>query len=192
MHLHSFFLYYLVASRPLGYTLAFLGLMIEGDVTLFSIAFLTREGFFDVGDMLIIILLAVFIGDLLWYQAGKHLLTKFPKLSKLTERFSQPFEKQLTNNPARTLLVTKFTYGVHHAVLMRMGMLNVNFRQFIKKDIIAIIIWVAIIGGIGYFSAFSLEYLRKYMRYAEVSLLFGLLAFFAIEHLLKIISKKDL
>ncbi len=192
MHLHSFFLYYLTAWRPLGYTLTFIGLMFEGDVTLFTVSFLTREGFFDVEDMLVVVLLSVFIGDVLWYQLGKHVIPKFPKVVRVVERLAQPFDKHLFDRPARTLLMTKFTYGVHHAVLIRAGMFQMDFRRFVKNDILAILIWVGVIGGLGLFSSLSLEYMRKYVRFVEVSLLVGLLSFFVFERILRFVSQKEL
>lgn len=192
MHLHSFFLYYLTLWRPLGYTLTFIGLMFEGDVTLFTVSFLTREGFFDVGDILIVVLLSVFIGDIVWYWLGKNVIKKFPRIHHLVDRLARPFEKHLIDRPTKTLLLTKFTYGVHHAVLLRSGMLKMDFKQFLKSDILAILIWVAVIGGLGFFSSLSLEFLRKYLRFAEVSLLLALILFFGLEHIFKLLSEKKL
>ncbi|MBI2120422.1 MAG: hypothetical protein HYT94_02240 [Parcubacteria group bacterium] len=55
MHFQSLFLYYLTVWKPLGYVLASLGMVFEGDGVLFTVAFLTSEGFFDPGDMLLVV-----------------------------------------------------------------------------------------------------------------------------------------
>ncbi len=192
MHLHSLFLHYLTIWKPLGYILAFFGMVFEGDGALFTIAFLTAEGFFDAGDMLIVVFLSVIFGDMLWYFVGRNYMVFFPRITRWVDRFAKPFDRHLLRNPTRTLLFTKFVYGAHHAVLIRAGMSKMDFRKFIKSDLISIVVWVAVIGGLGYFSSVSLAYEKKYLRYAEISLLIALVLFFVAEHYIKKFSQKEL
>jgi len=192
MHLQSLFLIYLTAWRPLGYTLTFIGLLFEGEITLFTAVFLTREGFFDVGDMLIIIFSSVIIGDILWYWAGKKIIPKYPKAHKFIERISKPFNQSLAKNPTKALIFGKFAYGAQRAVLLRAGMSEMTFRQFLKSELISVFIWVSVIGGLGFFSSISIDFLKKYLRFVEVSLVLGLVAFFVINHLFHVFSKKEL
>lgn len=192
MHLQSLFLDYLILWQPLGYILAFFGMVFEGDGSLFTLAFLTAEGFFDIGDMFIVVFLSVVFGDTLWYWIGRKYITSFPRVTAWVDRFAGPFDRHLSDRPTRTLLLTKFVYGAHHAVLVRAGMSKMDFRKFIKSDLISIIVWVAVIGGLGYFSSVSLAYEKKYLRYAEISLLVALILFFVIEHYIKKLSQKEL
>lgn len=192
MHFQSLFLSYLVIWKPLGYILAFLGMVFEGDGVLFTVAFLTAEGFFDVGDMLVVVLLSVIFGDTLWYWIGRKYVVAFPRVVGWVDRFAKPFDRHLLDRPTRTLLLTKFVYGAHHAVLIRAGMFQMDFKKFIKSDLLSISVWVAVIGGLGYFSSFSLAYEKKYLRYAEIALLIGLVLFFVVEHYIKKISQKEL
>jgi membrane-associated protein len=192
MHLQSLFLYYLAIWKPLGYILASLGMIFEGDGVLFTAAFLTAEGFFDVGDMLIIVLFSVVFGDTLWYWFGRKYIASFPRVAGWVDRFAKSFDRHLAERPTRTLLFTKFVYGAHHAVLIRAGMSKMDFRKFIKSDLISIFVWVAVIGGLGYFSSISLAYEKKYLRYAEISLLIALVLFFVAEHYIKKFSQKEL
>lgn len=192
MHLQSLFLSYLTIWKPLGYILAFFGMVFEGDGSLFTLAFLTAEGFFDVGDMLIVVFLSVVFGDSLWYWIGRKYIISFPRVTAWVNRFAKSFDRHLLERPTRTLLLTKFVYGAHHAVLIRAGMSKMDFRKFIKSDLIAVVVWIAVIGGLGYFSSVSLAYEKKYLRYAEISLLIGLVLFFTAEHFIKKISQKEL
>lgn len=192
MHLQSLFLDYLILWQPLGYILAFFGMVFEGDGSLFAIAFLTAEGFFDAGDMLIVVFLSVIFGDTLWYFVGRNYIASFPRVTAWINRFAKPFDQHLSERPTRTLLLTKFVYGAHHAVLIRAGMSKMDFRKFIKSDLISIVVWVAVIGGLGYFSSISLSYEKKYLRYAEISLLIALILFFIVEHYIKKFSQKEL
>jgi membrane-associated protein len=192
MHFQSLFLSYLVIWKPLGYILAFFGMVFEGDGVLFTVAFLTAEGFFDVGDMLVVVVLSVIFGDTLWYWIGRKYIASWPRVVGWVDRFAKPFDRHLLERPTRTLLLTKFVYGAHHAVLIRAGMFKMDFRKFIKSDLLSIAVWVAVIGGLGYFSSFSLAYEKKYLRYAEIALLIALVLFFVIEHYIKKFSQKEL
>jgi membrane protein DedA with SNARE-associated domain len=181
-----------VVWKPLGYILVFFGMVFEGDGVLFTAAFLTAEGFFDKGDMLITVFLSVIFGDMLWYWVGRRYISSFPRITGWVNRFAGPFDRHLTESPTRTLLLTKFAYGAHHAVLIRAGMSKMDFKKFIKSDLISIFVWVAIIGGLGYFSSVSLSYEKKYLRYAEIALLIALVLFFTAEHYIKKFSQKEL
>jgi len=190
--MHSLFLSYLLLWKPLGYTLTFLGMVVEGDAMLFTVAFLTSSGFFDTGDMLAIASIGVFVGDILWYFLGKKYIPKYPKIKHWVDRFAKPVDRHLMDRPFRTILLTKFIYGVHHAVLMRAGMFEMDFRKFIKTDLLAIAVWFPFIWSLGFFGSVSLIYMRKSLRFAEVSLLVALLLFFLIEHLVKKSVEKSL
>jgi len=192
MHLPSFFLSYLAIWQPLGFSLIFFGLLLEGDITLFTVAFLTREGLFNVSLILPFVLVSIFLGDIFWYFVGRDLVSKHPGVHRLVDRFARHFDRHLTDRPLKTLVFTKFVYGAHHAVLIRAGMSRMDFRRFLKYDMVSILVWVLVIGGLGLFSSLSLEYMRKYVRFVEVSLLFGLLAFFIFERILKLLSQRGL
>ena len=183
-------MFYLTLWRPLGYTLVAIGLVFEGDGTLFTAAFLTAEGFFDVGDMLIIAFLSVLFGDLMWYFIGKKYIFRFPRAVAFVDKFAKPFDKRIVENTTRTLIVTKFLYGAHHSVLIRMGMKNIELRQFIKGELIALPIWIFVVGGIAFFSEKTLLPARHYLKFAEMSLLLGLLAFFVLEYVLHRLSTR--
>jgi membrane-associated protein len=192
MRLHSLFLFYLTVWRPLGYVLVAFGMVFEGDGMLFTSAFLTAEGFFDIGDILIVIFISVLLGDSMWYWIGKKYAMRFPRFVNVVNKFAKPFDRQMTRNPTRTLIVTKFLYGAHHAVLIRSGMLNLGFKKFIKGDLIAIPVWVSVVGGLGFFSERTLLPARQYLKFAEISLLLGLIAFFALEYFLHRLSVREM
>lgn len=193
MHIHSLFLQYLIVTRPIGYALIFLGMVFEGDVMLFTAFFLTHQGFFDFGDMAFTVLAGVFLGDMTWYWLGNiQIIGKFPNIYSWVERLTKPFDQHTRERPFYTIFISKFTYGIHHLILMRFAMLNIPFKEFLRSDIPAVIGWILIVGSIGYFSSASLFLIQQYLRFAEISLLFGLLIFFAVWHWIGRISKEKL
>ena len=187
----SLILYYLLLYKPLGYILAFFGMIIGGDETVFITAFLARERFLELNLVLLVILVGVFWGDLFWYVLGTRLKEE-SFLGRWVIKLTQPFDEHLTNNSFRTIFISKFTYGFNHAVLIRAGMLKVNFRKFLFSNTLSILFWVAIVGGLGYFSSVSLHTLKHYLRYTEIALLSGLVGFALLESLARWMLKKGL
>lgn len=182
----SLLFYYLIIWQPLGYILGALGMLIEGDITWFTLSFLTSQGFFNLWAMLIVVFVGLFISDTFFFYIGRW-IKYMPKFVIVwSEKIAKPFDRHTVNKPARTLFISKFTYLVHKPILIRMGMVGKTYREFILADLPAIIFWMIIVGSLGYFSGLSFFLLRQYLRYAEVGFLVGLAVFFGA---IKIVSK---
>ncbi len=180
---------FLILWKPLGYLLVFFAMMIEGDLALFTTGFLTNLRVFDPFDILAIVFAGVLVGDTLWYELGRRLEKHAPDLIKRwIEKIAGPFDEHIRNRPFRTIFISKFTYGVHRIILARAGMLGIKFGEFLKSDIVASSAWIAIVGGLGYFSGLSFELAKHYLKFAEVTLLIALVIFVL---LLKLISNRS-
>jgi len=192
MHWHLSLLHFLELWRPLGYTLLFFGMMVEGDIFLFSAAFLAQEGFFDVGDALTIALCGALLGDVVWYQLGLRLRLPFPWLTRFIERVTKHFDAHLKKRPFHTIFISKFTYGLHHLILFRAGALKLSFREYVSAAFPATFFWLFIVGTVGYVFGASFELLRHYLRFAELALLLALVLFFLLEHFVSTRTRKEL
>lgn len=183
---------YLGFLGPLGYILLFLGMIFEGDAVLFLAGFLTHQGFFEPIPMAATVLWGVIVGDNLWYSLG----LKFKKssffLNRWARRITAPFDGHLLNKPMRTIFISKFTYGLNHAILVRAGELGIKWKHLEKGDILATLLWAAIVGGLGYFSSASFSLVKSYLRFTEIALLLGFLIFFGLEYLITEKTKKRL
>ena len=182
---YSLFIDYLTLSRPIAYLLIFAGMIIEGDVVLFAAAFLAHQKILDIGDTFIIVLFGTIIGDMLWYLAGLRLNNSFLFLKRWADKIAQPLDGQLINHPFKTIFISKFIYGIHHAILFRAGTIKIPFRRFAVLDLPAIIIWVVIIGVLGYGAGVSFLSLKHYLQFAEFGLAASLFLFFMLLHFIK-------
>ncbi len=189
---HSLLLHYLVIWRPLGYFLVFLGVIIEGDVVVFTGAFLADQGFFDVFDLFFVILGGVLLGDLWWYWLGTKLEKLPASIKRLVEKVAKPFDYHIMKRPFHTILLSKFIYGIHHAILMRTGALKLGLKRYIRIDFVSTLLWMAAIGGLGYFSSASFVLIKHYIRFAEIGLLISLATFITISHYIARRSKRNL
>lgn len=186
----SFLFNYLTLGRPLGYALVFIGMILEGDIVLFIAAFLTHQGFFDIGDMSVVVFSGVFLGDWLWFCLGTRLNNASSFFKRWFERFIKPFENHLSENPIRTIFISKFIYGFNRAVIMRAGALGVKWKDFAKSDYPAAVLWIFVISFLGYISSASLIYIKHYLRFAEIALGLIFASFFLFEYLFHGFKKK--
>jgi len=184
--MESLLIYYLIIWEPLGYLLSFAGIVVEGDVLWFIFAFLTGQGFYNLGLMLVTVFFGAVAGDTIFYWLGRKISKKNHRFISWAEKVAKPFDSHLKNKLTRTLAISKFTYGGHKPILIRAGMLGIPYWHFFKKDVPAIIVWELTIGSIGYFSGVAFYALKDYLRYLEVGVLLGLILFFVI---MKIVSK---
>ncbi len=182
----SLFFYYLIIWPPLGYFLGVVGMLIEGDITWFTLSFLTSQGLFNFWLMLPVVFFGMLASDLIFFFIGRK-IEYFPRFVKLwSNKIAEPFDRQLNRRPRQTLFISKFAYAIHKPILVRMGMTDKTYREFIKQDIPAICFWAVVIGSLGYFSGVSFTLVQQYLHYAELGLLIGLIIFFVV---IKVVTK---
>lgn len=174
------FVHFLELWRPLGYVLAFVGIAIEGDIVLFIVAILAHQGFFDIGDILMVSCAAALFGDLMWYRLGYHLSQWFPKFHERVARIAKPFDNHLQSKPLRTLFISKFTYGIHRVVLLRAGVLGISPLRFLKMDAPLVLMWAVIIIAIGYLTSLSISAFRHYLRFVQIIIFLSVVIFFLV------------
>ncbi len=189
--MHHSLLYYLTLWKPFGYAIVFLGMIFEGDASLFAVVFIAREEFFNLQTVIIVVLSGVIIGDLFWYGVGMAADHSFPRIRQWVTRMAAPLDNQLIDRPFHCFLLSKFIF-IGHGVIARAGMVRMPLRRFMAFDIPATFVWMIAIGSLGYFSSISLALLRRYLRFAELGLLFSLALFLLIMHLAKHYSRKAL
>ena len=127
----SYIVHYLSISRPAALLIVFIGMMIEGDILLFTAAFMSAQGLFNPIELFAVVLAGVMAGDYTWYLAGVKFLPKFPRIRRWVERITSPVDEHLRHRQFHTFAVSKFAYNMHHPILMRAGMLGLNRKKFI-------------------------------------------------------------
>lgn len=180
--MHTLLLHYLaIAWWPFGFILVFLGMIVEGDVILFVTALFAHHGFLPLGGMFLASFTGVIFGDILWYILGRK-LNGSSFIKHWAGRLVKPFDKHLIKNPCRTIFISKFAYGIHHAILTRAGMLNIDFKKYLKYDIISSVFWLLVITGLGYGSGAYFYLFKRYLPFAEVGIILGIIMFLILWH----------
>lgn len=188
MNEYSSLVHLLIEWKEYIFLILFVGMVFEGDLLLFSSAFLASQDYLSVNILTFVIFSGVMFGDSLWYCFGHILYQKFSFFRRLLDKIPPRYDKHIFDRPFRTFLISKFTYNMHHPILLRAGTINLDFKVFLKNDFKATVAWFVVVGGLGYLSGSYFFIVRNYLKYAEILLFILVLALFLIEYF--IISRK--
>lgn len=180
--MQSLLLQHILDSPILVYPIIFLAMAFEGDPFLFAIGFLVQQGLLNMGDVFFVVFAGVILGDLVWYWFGFRFHASPFFLNKWFHTISKPFDSHIAKYPFRAIFISKFIYGIHHALLMRAGVLGIDLKRLITYDIISSFCWIMIVGGLGYIAGSSFSVLARSFRFVEIGLLLGLVVFFFFEY----------
>ncbi len=204
MYMHSFQLHTLVLHSltfyaPVAYAVMALGAAIEGDAFIFASSFLAHQGIFNPVVTFIVLYTSVIVGDVLWYKLGAATANSSWRIFRLFHRFAPYIDRHLQKRLGKALFFTKFMYGIHHVALLRAGALHVDLKRFVRVDLAASLLWIAVIGGLAFLTGEWLPFLRHSLRFTEIALMVGLVIFFGFEYALRrlanlvlpVVIKKD-
>lgn len=177
------------AHRYLGYAILFLGMLVEGETFLMAYGILTHLKAFDWGDAFLVAYFGVIFSDISWYYLGDFLKKRYPssKFLNNSKRRVRNYFPDLEKKPAKALLTSKFIAGTNHATLMLTGFLEVDFKYFIKLQIMISFLWVAAFLTLGYLFGFAaLNYSHRFEKFLLMALVL-LVSAKLLEQLLKYI-----
>ncbi|MBI2100868.1 MAG: VTT domain-containing protein [Candidatus Vogelbacteria bacterium] len=138
-------------------------------------------------------LVGMMLGDSLWYWLGRWLDDSRHVLARWASRVGRPFDHHLLTRSLHTILLSKFTYGIHHAILVRAGaMKQLLWFEFLRLDFISTAVWVCVIGALGYLSGASFALVKHYIKFAELASGFAVLLFLVFWHLLAKRTRKPI
>ena len=136
-----------------GYIASFLGTLIEGEVLLLTSVLSSQLGHFNYFGGMIAAFFGAFLKDsikfMLVKKYGNKLLKSKPKLQSKLDSNSTWFEKR----PFFYMTFYRLMYGFGTPILMLSGLKNIPYVRFAFHSAISVLIWVALIGGLGYFCA---------------------------------------
>jgi membrane protein DedA with SNARE-associated domain len=190
--METLFLQYVNEWGLLVYAIIFIAMFVEGDIVLFSAFYLANLGHINVWALITVGIVGVVFGDMIWYKIGERLEKRSAFFRKIAAKITKTLDRRLQKHPISTLWITKFTYGIHHAVLLRAGATHIPIKKYFLIMTGAAITWTGVLGGLAYFSSISIDLLGKYIKYGEISLLIGIIIFFIIMRLLSKIGHKEI
>lgn len=171
-YLQAHHLYFLV------YVFFTLGMLVEGLLFALTVMFLITTGAVEPVPAIISVAVGAMLEQWLLYYTGSR-LNNFPRLTNWVNRVAERFDEHIKKRTLHTLLISKFIYGVHRAILIRSGMLKLPAKQFFKASVVSTLFWLLVVAASSYY--FS-AYLLRFSKYWSVLdfLPFGLIVVFLL------------
>lgn len=163
---------------PLVYVFFTLGMLVEGLLFALAVMFLITTKAVDPLPAIVSVAIGAMLEQWLLYHTGAR-LTNFPRITKWVNKVAERFDEHITQHTLRTLMVSKFIYGVHRAILIRSGMLKIPRQQFFKASLVSTTFWLAVIGFASYYFSSYLLRFSKYWSFFDL-LPFGLIIVFLL------------
>ncbi len=157
--------------KPLAYVLVLIGLLLEGELVLFSALILANQGYLSYYILLPLSVFGILTGDLLWFYLGVYFNGNSGKISRYVVKAQKLLQFSMFKTIFRAVFISKFTYGLHRAMLIAVGSSGVSVKKFLKSDSVAVAIWLSIIFLVSFLTSFSIKAFNGYVRGVEVLIL---------------------
>ncbi len=157
MHIVQFFTNLVEHHYVLTYVFLYLGLIFEGEVVLITTGILVHLGALDLWTALIFIFLGSLSKTFMGYYLGVLIYKRWQDVA-----FFKFFEKRLRlmvprfkERPFWSIFISKFIFGAHTTVVLFSGFEKIDFKRYLKADVLATIIWAPALVGLGYFFSYT-------------------------------------
>ena len=138
------------ALQTYGYPLVFLGTFLEGETILLLAGFAAHRGYLDFTAVVLIALMASFLGDQLYFHLGRHygaaLLRRWPSRRPRIGRFTDLLHRHHTP----IILSIRFLYGLRIAGPIALGMTTIAWQRYLVLNFIGAVAWALLITTLGY------------------------------------------
>ncbi len=157
-----------------AYIVIFLGLVFEGEVVVITSGVLAYLGALDFTAALFFILAGGFTKTLSCYYLGTLIRRKWQgnKYIRYIEKRALYLMPNFERKPFWSIFISKFINGVNYIVTIFSGYKKVNFKTYLKAEILSTIIWAPLLLSLGYFfSHTALRVSRDISRFSFVIIL---------------------
>jgi membrane protein DedA with SNARE-associated domain len=153
------------------YILIFLGMLIEGNTTMFIVGFLLNAGNFNPLALMLTAFAGAWAEQFFWFWFGRRLKDSPSRFAAWLIEKSSHFDKHFFHRPKTTLLLSKFIYGAHRAAIARAAVLGIKFKHYVGHMLPVLLFWMLIVGSLGYGVKRSFSLIDSYLQWAEFALL---------------------
>lgn len=136
------------------YIFAFLGAIFEGTFIMILAGVLYKFGYFNFWGLMAVLIGGYFINGFGFYLLGRFggnkILEKWGKHFHLTKNLIEKLEEYFKNHSVKTLFITRITYGLSMIVFIIAGSFRMRWKKFIGVSLMASVVWVLALVGLGY------------------------------------------
>jgi membrane protein DedA with SNARE-associated domain len=160
---------------------------VEGDITLLLSGVLANSGYFGRYGFLKVLFfgtLGGMIGDGFGYAIGR-IFHEQAKDYKFYQMAQPRIEKLIAKFGSFALIISKYIYGIRVAMCVFYGVGKMPLARFLLLDAMSCFLWVALLGGVGYFFSGAITSIIGDFQQIGIALFFivmtGVIVFYVIE-----------
>lgn len=138
--------------QVLAYLFIFLGLIFEGEIIILTTGILSHLGALNFWVSLLFILGGGMVKTFGGYYLGMFIHKKYNKSSfcKYVCKKVLYFMPQFVEKPFWSIFVSKFIMGMNYLIILFSGYHKINFKIFLKAEIISTLIWAPMLLALGF------------------------------------------
>jgi membrane protein DedA with SNARE-associated domain len=185
MHTVNILKHIVETHQVLVYFVIILGLVIEGELFVLSAGIFAHLGALNFWLALFAVFLGVMGKTFLGYYIGSLIRKRWSSTRLLTymRHRVRDFAPKFRQKPFWSIFISKFIMGANNIMIIFCGFENVNYRQFLKAEFSAALIWAPLLLSIGYFFSYTaLHISREIWRFSFIILVL-VISFFVFDKL---------
>ncbi len=171
MHTVNFLRHLVENYQTLVYVFMYLGLIVEGEIILISAGIFLHLGALNYPVTLLIIALGVLSKTFLGYYIGTviHNNWRETRLLKYIAKRISSIMPHFKKDPFWSIFISKFIIGFNNAVIIYSGYLKINFKKYIKAELLSTLVWTPMLVGLGYFFSYAaISFSREIWKFSFV------------------------
>jgi len=155
---------------------------VEGPALALTCGFLIYLGYLDIMPTYLVFVLGDVLPDIIYYSIG-HFSSKGKLVEKYQKRWGIIYnnlaliERLWKNHASKTMLLTKFAFGLSAPLLISAGLVGMPLRRFLSYTLPISLVNYAVILTIGYYLSHSYQSAEKYLESAGIIVAVALVLF---------------
>ncbi len=156
---------------------------VEGPILSMLFGIVLRLGYFHLAPVYIALMVGDLIGDIFWYEVGRHFghrfIKRFGKYFSITEEAVAKVTRIFHAYSDKILFISKISNGFGFALvtLMTAGMTRIPFLRYLSINLIGQFVWTGLLLAVGYFFGNAYAAVDGIFAKASVVALFIVLIF---------------
>lgn len=185
MHTVKFLTLLVEHHQMLTYALIFLGLIFEGEVVVISTGILTHLGALNFFWALLFIISGSLVKTFIGYYIGRLVARKWHdrKILKYIEKKVFSVMPNFRQKPFWSIFASKFIMGVNYIVIIFAGYEKINYKKYLKAEIIATFIWAPSLLLIGRFFGYTALHVSRQIGEFSLVVLILIISFVVFDKL---------
>jgi membrane protein DedA with SNARE-associated domain len=149
--------------QGLAYLIIFVGIIFEGEFFVISTGILAHLGALNFAVSLIFIFFGGLGKTFLGYYLGRTIHDKWhsTRFCRYVEKKVYTFMPRFRQKPFWSIFLSKFIMGANHIVILFSGFQRINYKKYLKAEIISTAIWAPGLLTLGYLFSYTALHITR-------------------------------